>query len=175
MSAMNCSVWENWSRSQPEFKEGECERKWNGFRHDPNGITIASLYQWATEGGYIETDIRNEFFQLHPELAAKNKTTISSIDSLKIELRSVKKALTDFDAEKNAAIEHLKNVETFDSDSVFAEDVLTAAAFAKLFDKKTFSDFKSEITIFNRKTKEMSGVLSSATKPLTLSLVKMIC
>ena len=151
---MNCSVWENWSRSQPEFKEGECERKWNGFRHDPNGITIASLYQWATEGGYIETDIRNEFFQLHPELAAKNKTTISSIDSLKIELRSVKKALTDFDAEKNAAIEHLKNVETFDSDSVFAEDALNAAAFAKLFDKKTFSDFKSEITIFNRKTKE---------------------
>ena len=77
-----------------------------------------------------------------------------SIDSLKIELHSVKKALADFDSEKNAAIEHLKNVDTFDSDSVFAEDVLTAAAFAKLFDKKTFSDFKSEITLFNRKTKE---------------------
>lgn len=151
---MNCSFWENWSRTQPEFKEGECEQKWNGFHHDPNGISIASLYQWATEGGYVESDIRNEFFQLHPELAVKNKTTTSSIDSLKIELHSVKKALADFDSEKNAAIEHLKNVDTFDSDSVFAEDVLTAAAFAKLFDKKTFSDFKSEITLFNRKTKE---------------------
>ena len=151
---MNCSFWENWSRTQPDFKEGECEQKWNGFHHDPNGISIASLYQWATEGGYVESDIRNEFFQLHPELAVKNKTTTSSIDSLKIELHSVKKALADFDSEKNAAIEHLKNVDTFDSDSVFAEDVLTAAAFAKLFDKKTFSDFKSEITLFNRKTKE---------------------
>lgn len=151
---MDCSLWEQWSRSQPDFKEGECESKWNGFHHDPNGITIASLYQWATEGGYIESDIRNEFFQLHPELTVKNKTTTSSIDKLKIELHSVKKALANFDAEKNAAIEKLKNVDTFDSDSVFAEDVLTAAAFAKLFDKKAFSDFKSEITIFNRKTKE---------------------
>ena len=151
---MDCSLWEQWSRTQPEFKEGECENKWNGFHHDPNGISIASLYHWATEGGYVETDIRNEFFQLHPELATKNQSSVSSIDSLKAELRSVKKSLADFDTEKNAAIEHLKNVETFGSDSIFSQDVLTAAAFAKLFDKKTFSDFKSEITLFNRKTKE---------------------
>ena len=151
---MDCSLWENWSRTQPDFKEGECEHKWNGFHHDPNGISIASLYQWATEGGYVESDIRNEFFQLHPELTVKNKTTTSSIDSLKIELHSVKKTLADFDSEKKAAIELLKNVDTFDSDSIFSEDVLNAAAFAKLFDKKVFSDFKSEITLFNRKTKE---------------------
>ena len=151
---MDCSLWEQWSRTQPEFKEGECENKWNGFHHDPNGISIASLYHWATKGGYVETDIRNEFFQLHPELATKNQSSVSSIDSLKAKLRSVKKSLADFDTEKNAAIEHLKNVETFDSDSIFSQDVLTAAAFAKLFDKKTFSDFKSEITLFNRKTKE---------------------
>ena len=151
---MKCNLWEHWSRTQPEFKEGECERKWNGFHHAPNGISIASLYQWAVEGGYDEKEIRNEFFQFHPELAAKKKNSTSPIDSLKIELRSIKKALSDFDTEKNAAIEHLKNVETFDSDSVFAEDILTAAAFAKIFDKKTFSDFKGEITLFNRKTKE---------------------
>lgn len=151
---MNCSLWEQWSRTQPEFKEGECERKWNGFHHDPNGISIASLYQWAVEGGYDEKEIRNEFSQFHPELAAQKKNSTSSIDKLKDELRSVKKALADFDAEKNAAIEHLKSVDTFDSDSIFSQDVLTAAAFAKIFDKKTFSDFKGEITLFNRKTKE---------------------
>ena len=157
---MECSVWEQWSRTQPEFKEGECERKWNGFHHDPNGISIASLYHWATEGGYVETDVRNEFLQFHPELAAKKKNPVSSIDSLKAELRSVKKAHADFDAEKNAAIEHLKNVETFDSDSVFADEIVTAAAFAKIFDKKTFSDFKGEITLFNRKTKEKKASVS---------------
>ncbi|MBR4903225.1 MAG: DUF927 domain-containing protein [Selenomonadaceae bacterium] len=157
---MNCSLWEQWSRSQPEFKDGECERKWNGFHHEPNGISIASLYQWAVEGGYDEKEIRNEFFQFHPELTAKKKNPVSSIDSLKAELRSVKKALADFDAEKNAAIEHLKSVETFDSDSVFADEIVTAAAFAKLFDKKTFSDFKGEITLFNRKTKEKKASVS---------------
>ena len=88
---MECNLWEQWSRTQPDFKEGECERKWNGFHHDSSGITIGSLYQWATEGGYDE---------------------------------------------KNSALERLKNVETFDSDSIFSDDILTVAAFAKLFDKR---------------------------------------
>ena len=70
---MNFSVWEQWSRTQPDFKEGECECKWNGFHHDPNGISIASLYQWATEGGYVEKEIRNEWYQIHPELKPSAK------------------------------------------------------------------------------------------------------
>ena len=70
---MNFSVWEQWSRTQPDFKEGECERKWNGFHHDPNGISIASLYQWAIEGGYVEKEIRNEWYQIHPELKPSAK------------------------------------------------------------------------------------------------------
>ena len=70
---MALSVWEQWSRSQPEFKEGECEQKWNGFHHDPNGISIASLYQWAIEGGYVEKEIRNDWYQIHPELKPSAK------------------------------------------------------------------------------------------------------
>ena len=151
---MDCSLWEQWSRTQPDFKEGECERKWNGFHHDSSGITIGSLYQWATEGGYDEKEIRNEWYELHPETLEKKKFSTSSIDELKAELRENAKALADFDVEKNSALERLKNVETFNSDSIFSDDVLTAAAFAKLFDKKVFSDFKGAITLFNRKTKE---------------------
>lgn len=49
----------------------------------------------------------------------------------------------DFDDEKNSALERLKNVEIFDSYSIFSDDVLTAAVFAKLFDKKVFSDITS--------------------------------
>ena len=70
---MHFSVWKQWSRTQPDFKEGECERKWNGFHHDPNGISIASLYQWATEGGYVEKEIRNDWYQIHPELKPSAK------------------------------------------------------------------------------------------------------
>ncbi len=151
---MHFNVWEQWSRTQPEFKDGECERKWNGFQHDPNGISIASLYHWAVEGGYDEKEIRNEFFQFHPELTAKKKNPVSSIDSLKAELRSVKKALADLDTEKNTALEHLKKIETFDSKTVFATDVITAAAFAFLFEKQTFSDFRRSVKLFGDKHKD---------------------
>lgn len=151
---MEYSLWEQWSRTQPDFKDGECERKWNGFHHDSNGITIGSLYQWATEGGYDETTIRNEFFQLNPETSEKKKSSASSIDSLKIELRSVNKALAEFDSKKKFALEKLRNVEVFDSDTVFSEEIITAAAFAKLFDKQTFSNFKRDIINYGNKNKD---------------------
>ena len=166
---INCSLWEQWSRTQPEFKEGECERKWNGFHHDPNGISIASLYQWAVEGGYDEKETKQEWYDLHPELSAKRKTPASSMDSLKAELRSVNKAITDFDRQKNDALTKLSNVEVFDSDTVFSAEILQAAAFARVFDKKAFSDFKGAITLRNRNTKDLK------TKPKKLDHGKTIC
>lgn len=64
---MDCNLWEKWSRSQPEFKEGEIETKWKSFRHEPNGITIATLYQFAVEGGYDEKQVQREYYQMHPK------------------------------------------------------------------------------------------------------------
>ena len=151
---MNCSIWEQWSRSQPKFKEGECERKWNGFHYNPNGISIASLYQWATEGGYDEKEIKKEWYELHPELSAKIKTSTSSIDSLKAELRSINKTIANFDCQKNEALAKLNNVEVFDSNIVFSEEILQAAAFARVFDKKAFSDFRLGIKNYGNKNKD---------------------
>ena len=96
---MELSVWEQWSRTQPEFKEGEYESKWNGFHHDPNGISIASLYQWATEGGYVEKEIRNNWYQLHPELKPSAKhnmdeTTKRELDDATQKTKSKKTTLT---------------------------------------------------------------------------------
>ena len=154
---MNCSDWEQWSRTDDRFKDGECQYKWNSF--DRDGYDFGTLYHFAVPNGYDAQDI----FRQWCDLQATSKTTTkknvtnkseSIIDRLKAELHSIKKALADFNVEKNSALELLKNVETFDSDSIFSDDILTAAAFAKLFDKKAFSDFKSEITLFNRKTKE---------------------
>jgi len=148
---LDCSLWENWSRTQPEFKEGECESKWQGFNR--TGYGIGTLYQYAVENGYDEKETRNEWFQLHLELSEK-KTSSKQSDSLKTELCSVNKALADFDAEKNSAIERVKNIDTFDSETTFSEDILTATAFARLFDKKVFSDFKGKITLYNRQNTE---------------------
>ena len=148
---MELAVWEQWSRTQPEFKEGECEQKWKGFHHDPNGITIASLYQWAVEGGYNESEIQREWYQFHSETAKKKKKSTSQIDSLKTELRDNAKALTDFDTEKKSALEQLRSIEVFDSTTVFAEKNIKAAAFARLFDKQAFSDFRREVKLYGDK------------------------
>ena len=110
---MHFSVWEQWSRTQPDFKEGECERKWNGFHHDPNGISIASLYQWAIEGGYVEKDIRNEWYQIHPELKPSAKrnmdeTTKHELDDAIIWLDTLE--LEIFTADDARSIESIHKV-----------------------------------------------------------------
>ena len=63
----DCSLWEQWSRTQPEFKDGECESKWQGFNYSETGPTIATIYTYAAEGGYDETETRREWHQLHPK------------------------------------------------------------------------------------------------------------
>lgn len=148
---LSCSLWEDWSRTQPEYKEDECESKWQGFNRP--GYSIGTLYQYAVEGGYDETETRREWKELHPELDTGEKKK-SSLDKLKEELRSITKSLAEFTLEKDKALEHLIDVETFDNETIFSKDIVTAAAFARLFDRKAFSGFKGSITLFNQKTKE---------------------
>lgn len=154
---MDYSDWEHWSRHDDRFKDGECQYKWNGFNRD--GYDIGTLYHFAAPNGYDAQDIFREYYNLHPNFKPADKKKIddqsdSLLDSLKAQLRENSKALTEFDTEKNVALEKLRNLETFDSDSVFADDLLTAAAFAFLFDKKAFSDLRLDIKNFGIKNKD---------------------
>ena len=45
------SVWEKWSRGSDKFQVGACDKKWRGFSEE-GGITGATLYFWACQGGY---------------------------------------------------------------------------------------------------------------------------
>lgn len=67
------------------------------------------------------------------------------------ELRNIEDDIADFEAERHAAIEQLKNLSTFDRDTVFNDVIISAAAFAKLFDAKTFSLFKQDVKNFGEK------------------------
>ena len=153
----DCSDWEQWSRHDERFKEGECESKWNGF--DRDGYDIGTLYHFAAPNGYDAQDTFRQYYNLHPNFKPADKKHIdeqsgSLLDSLKAQLRENSKALADFDTEKKDALDKLRNLETFDSDSVFADDLLTAAAFAFLFDKKAFSDLRLDIKNFGIKNKD---------------------
>ena len=153
----NCSDWEQWSRHDDRFKESECESKWNGFNR--NGYDIGTLYHFAAPNGYDAKETFRQYYNLHPNFKASDKKQVddepnSLIDSLKTQLRENSKALADFDTEKNDALIKLRNLETFDSDSIFADDLLTASAFAFLFDKKAFSDLRLDIKNFGIKNKD---------------------
>ena len=151
---MDCNDWEQWSRHDERFKDGECQYKWNGF--DRDGYDIGTIFMFAQQGGYDAREIFREWYELNTSsrLADKKKTNeepTSQIDSLKKERNEVNKSLNDFDKEKDAALEKLRNIEKFDSNTMFSKDVVTAAAFALLFDKQAFSNIKREIRIYGDK------------------------
>jgi hypothetical protein len=45
-------IWEIWSQPGKTYREGETARRWRSFDAQPGGITIASLFRRAKEGGW---------------------------------------------------------------------------------------------------------------------------
>lgn len=43
----SCAVWDAWSRSSETYKQGECERKWNGF--SGSGVGFGTVVKMATD------------------------------------------------------------------------------------------------------------------------------
>ena len=73
---MDCNDWENWSRSDDRFKDGECESKWQGFNRD--GYDIGTLYLFATQNGYDAKEIYREWYNLHPNLRPSAKRNMDT-------------------------------------------------------------------------------------------------
>lgn len=48
----DCSVWDEWSRDDSRYKQGECERKWRTFGGSANPITGGTIVQMAKDRGY---------------------------------------------------------------------------------------------------------------------------
>ena len=73
----DCVVWEQWSRSDDRFKEGECQSKWNGFNR--NGYDIGTLYHFAEPNGYDAKETYREWYNLHPSLRPSAKRNMDEI------------------------------------------------------------------------------------------------
>lgn len=138
------SVVDSWnSRDQKRYNEKENQRRWDSLNNQNFGI--------ETLVGKAHTlDIKNfkrQWYDNHQQYQNSNykKKSSDSLKDIKAELSQVLKQLADFDAEKQAAIETVRNAETFDKDFVFSDDMIHAAAFSKLYDNGTFSDLKSAI------------------------------
>ncbi len=47
-----CSVWDNWSRADSRYHNGECEKKWQSFNGSDEPVTGATIFKMARENGY---------------------------------------------------------------------------------------------------------------------------
>lgn len=139
--------WLDWSKTDSaRYDEKTCRYKWNSFKRQE--LTIATIAYFAIQGGY-------------------KPTVTNNINDLYAQLRAVQKRIAEFDSEQNNAIEFLKNLETFDSKTVFSSEVINAAAFAKLADRKAYSDFIVAVKLYgdqHREEKAMINDLKAAIK-----------
>ena len=74
LKAVGCNVddWEQWSRTDERFKEGECESKWQGFK--TSGHTIGTLYFYASQNGYDPAQSYREWRALQPDTDTRPRT-----------------------------------------------------------------------------------------------------
>lgn len=49
----DCSIWDDWSRNDTRYKEGECPRKWATFGGSSKPITGATIVQMAQNRGFV--------------------------------------------------------------------------------------------------------------------------
>lgn len=81
---MSFSDWEQWSRADDRFKDGECESKWAGFNGD--GYDFGTLYHFAEQTGYDAKEIFREYQSLHPEY--KQSTRADSYNQVNSNIRA---------------------------------------------------------------------------------------
>ena len=138
------SVVDSFNQRDPDrYNAAENQARWDSL--DDPAFDIATLHGIANRFNYDAKETYREFCRLHPEHVKKHLSTAQV---------KVKSALADFDKEKDEAIEKLRSVETFDSDTVFKPEIINAAAFAKLFAKQDYSNFKSDVKKYSETHKE---------------------
>ena len=126
--------------------------KWQS-RDDYRQRTLEAAFKIWVDGG---RKARN------PESTdARADSKDSTLAALKTELRAVSTALADFEAEKHAAFEALRAVEKFDNDTVFSDEIIKAAAFAKNYDPKLYSAFARNVKQYGDKHKDVKADMNS--------------
>jgi RecA-family ATPase len=49
----DCSVWDNWSKNDARYKQGECDRKWRSFAGSSNPIAGGTIIKMAKDAGWV--------------------------------------------------------------------------------------------------------------------------
>ena len=75
----------------------------------------------------------------------QSEETDTEIDSLKKKLQAAKEKLSDFESEKDSAVESLQAIKPTDSATALAETVIQSAAFAKVYSITDYHEFYQKV------------------------------
>ncbi len=85
----DCSVWEQWSRNDSRFHDGECEKKWATFRGSSGqDITFATVMRMAFDGGFRDAEREERAFDWDDEIGKRDDYVV--VDKNWIESREVR-------------------------------------------------------------------------------------
>lgn len=51
LEGYGCEIWDEWSRADSRYHNGECARKWNSFNGSASPVTVGTLVQMAKDRG----------------------------------------------------------------------------------------------------------------------------
>lgn len=74
----------------------------------------------------------------------------AQFDDLQADLREINKQLSDFDAEKNTALEKLRNLEKFGFDDVTDDEIINATGFARVFEPALYTGLRHDIKLWKK-------------------------
>ena len=144
-----CTDWENWSRADERFKDGECESKWQGFNRD--GYDIGTLFLFAQQNDYDAKDIYREWYDLHPSSKPSAKRDMDS--ATKRELDNAVILLDTLESEKFTASDayapenlHAVAIATAYGYPALAKKFFDTIKAAQKLAKIRIADAKSELT-----------------------------
>lgn len=55
-----CSIWDDWSRNDSRYHEGECQKKWNGFHGNGKPVKGGTIVQMAKDRGWMPHPDRDQ-------------------------------------------------------------------------------------------------------------------
>lgn len=128
------SVVDSFNRRDSEsYNEKENKTRWDSLKESYGLETIIGI---AERFGF---SVKDFYKQWH-----------SDIGNLKVELQEVNTKIAAFEVEKEAAINRVKDIGTFNRETVLSEENLKAAAFAKKYNAAVFADYKKAIQNWNK-------------------------
>ena len=99
----NVDAWDDWSRADSRYHNGECQKKWDSFNGADDPITGDTIFKMARENGYKKSEGYNLDWndEISSEISNESNESNKSKNEIKPHLQIIKYLETLFEASEN--------------------------------------------------------------------------